>query len=119
MSLPLRKAAAAAWFALAILAGSLATGALGLSALERLPLCLFKLATGIPCPGCGMTHALLAAFQGDWAASWASHALGLPLLAVWTWWLIRGGERLPKMRPVIGAALVALVLGTYGLRFVG
>lgn len=119
MSLPLRKAAAAAWLAPALLAGSLSAGWLSLSTVERLHLCIFKLVAGVPCPGCGMTHALLAAFQGEWNASLSFHPLGLPLLTLWTAWLISGKKELPTLRPTIGASLVVLVLGTYGLSFVG
>ena len=32
--------------------------------------CPFRLITGIPCPGCGMTHSLLSIIQGDiWDAA--------------------------------------------------
>lgn len=47
-------------------------------------LCLLRLTTGIPCPGCGMTRALLSALRGDFAAALAFHPLWwtLPLLAL-------------------------------------
>lgn len=31
-----------------------------------------------PCPGCGMTRAMLLLFKGDFGASFAMHALALP-----------------------------------------
>jgi hypothetical protein len=37
--------------------------------------CPFRLATGIPCPGCGMTHAFLAAFRFDFADAFRWHPL--------------------------------------------
>jgi hypothetical protein len=37
--------------------------------------CPFRLITGIPCPGCGMTHAFLAAFRGDFADAFRWHPL--------------------------------------------
>ncbi len=32
--------------------------------------CLWRVITGLPCPGCGMTHALLALAHGDLRAAW-------------------------------------------------
>ena len=37
--------------------------------------CIFRLMTGIPCPGCGMTRAWLAALRLDFAAAFAYHPL--------------------------------------------
>ena len=37
--------------------------------------CIFRLMTGIPCPGCGMTRAWLAALRLDYAAAFAYHPL--------------------------------------------
>jgi hypothetical protein len=45
------------------------------------PLCGFKLATGISCPGCGMTRALAALAKGDMARSVAYHAFA-PVVAI-------------------------------------
>lgn len=45
-------------------------------------LCIFRLLTGIPCPGCGMTRALAAVLRGDAASAFSFHPLWwtLPLL---------------------------------------
>lgn len=37
--------------------------------------CIFRLMTGIPCPGCGMTRAWLAALRLHFAAAFAYHPL--------------------------------------------
>lgn len=37
--------------------------------------CVFRLMTGVPCPGCGMTRAWLAALRLDFAAAFAYHPL--------------------------------------------
>lgn len=37
--------------------------------------CVFRLMTGIPCPGCGMTRAWLAALRLDFSAAIAYHPL--------------------------------------------
>src|SRR5690348_15157146 len=80
--------ALASWGLVAVCALALASGLIKLQTLEKVQLCAFKLATGWSCPGCGMGHALLAAFQGHWEQSLRYHPLGLPLLAVWTCWLL-------------------------------
>jgi uncharacterized protein DUF2752 len=54
---------------LAVAPGALPTG----------PVCLFRVATGMPCPSCGLTHAYLAAGHGEWRLSLEYHPLG-PLL---------------------------------------
>lgn len=56
--------------------------------------CPFKMMTGLPCPGCGMTRSVVALLHGDPSASWFFHPLGsvflLLVLAValvdaWVW----------------------------------
>ncbi|MGC4933871.1 DUF2752 domain-containing protein [Gordonia sp. DT30] len=44
-------------------------------------LCPFRLVTGLPCPGCGLTRAWVYACHGDWAQSFAAHPFGLPMVA--------------------------------------
>ena len=50
--------------------------------------CPIRAALGIPCPGCGLTHATLLLFQGKWKDSLTEHAFapiflfGLVLVAV-------------------------------------
>ena len=54
--------------------------------------CPFRLATGLQCPGCGVTTLLLAAGRGDFAAAFAANPFlfctwPLPAaLAVWQGW---------------------------------
>ncbi len=35
--------------------------------------CYFKLITGLPCPGCGMTRAVIALAHGDLPTAWQYH----------------------------------------------
>ncbi|MDT9592977.1 DUF2752 domain-containing protein [Nocardioides zeae] len=44
-------------------------------------ICPFRLLTGLPCPGCGLTRSWVYAVHGWWGDSFASHPFGLPLLA--------------------------------------
>lgn len=37
--------------------------------------CVVKVHTGFPCPGCGMTRAIIALFHGDFAAAFKWHPL--------------------------------------------
>ena len=48
-------------------------------------LCPFRLMFGFSCPGCGLTRASLAMFQGDWSRMWSLHPLApvlFPLLGI-------------------------------------
>lgn len=82
--------------------------------------CLFKAAFGIPCPGCGMTHAFLALLKLDFKAAFRYNAMifVLPFVAAF---LVLPFDffRSKKMTPVwiaIGALFIAnwivkLILG--------
>ena len=69
----------------------LATIGIAHLALSRLGLpglgCIVREYTGVPCPGCGLTHASLDLLEGRWAAAIATHAfapvflIGLGLIA--------------------------------------
>jgi type IV secretory pathway VirB2 component (pilin) len=39
-------------------------------------LCPFKMATGLPCPGCGITKSFISIYQGDWLKSLSYHLFG-------------------------------------------
>lgn len=42
-------------------------------------ICGFKNLTGLPCPGCGLTHSFCAIGKGDFAGGISYNLLGLPL----------------------------------------
>ena len=42
--------------------------------------CPLKAMTGLKCAFCGMTHAWLALFRGEWLRSFHENALGIPFL---------------------------------------
>lgn len=54
------------------------------------PPCLFRSITGVPCPGCGLTHAAHLLLHGDWTGAWSANPLALfvvPSLGLWLCWL--------------------------------
>ena len=44
--------------------------------------CVFKGVTSIPCPGCGMTRACLAIFQGEFSTAWRYHPFSFLLIGL-------------------------------------
>ena len=81
-----------------------------------MPKCIWKVATGTDCPGCGsqrMAHALM---HGDLKGAWHANAYAfclLPLIALMLW-LELCRERFPRLycsvhSPVVIRALVASV----------
>jgi len=82
--------------------------------------CLVRSATGVSCPGCGMTRAASALLRGDLRTSWTFHPLA-PLVAVeglivWAWWGLvafvrqrRVNEAIVLWLLVANTALLALV----------
>ena len=64
-----------------IAAGGLAFAAVAAFTAVPLPPCPFRLLTGLPCPGCGMTRSLSAMLHGNLALSFRYHPLGPVLFA--------------------------------------
>ena len=89
-----------------------------------LVVCLFRRATGTPCPGCGLTRAFVAMAGGDLAAAVTLHPLA-PLLAAqialaWGAWGVRlwrgpwpGAARIVAWLALLNAAAL---LGVWGMR---
>lgn len=42
--------------------------------------CVMKQASGLPCPGCGLTRSVVSAAHGEWWGSFSHHRLGIALL---------------------------------------
>jgi len=90
-----------------------ATGLLLLAAmpsLPDLPICLIRSTLGIPCPTCGLTHAVWYFMHGRFADAWASNPLSfLVVMIVIRLLLVRrptASERLKKF----DVAMVALII---------
>jgi hypothetical protein len=116
---------------------SILSGVFGLSLLMPLPssngqiahipaFCPFYVATGLPCPGCGLTRAFVCISHGHIVESFHWHPIGLLVYASFAWlWVYYGllvvtGRRLyvvpPKLKLVIGYSALGLILGTGFIR---
>ena len=71
---------------------------------------------GLPCPGCGMTRALLLLGQLRVAEALAMHPLAPGLLVAVAWGAVGAPGRARISRDAAAAALLALVLGVWGAR---
>ena len=47
--------------------------------------CLWRAVTHLPCPGCGMTHALVAMAQGHVRAAWDSNPRSVIVAPILVW----------------------------------
>jgi len=77
---------------------------------QALPGCAFRALFELPCPGCGMTHALLLLTQLRVGESLLAHPAALPGLAAAFVWSTRPDWLRPLQRDwLLGTALVALI----------
>jgi D-arabinose 1-dehydrogenase-like Zn-dependent alcohol dehydrogenase len=85
--------------------------------LDRLPaLCTMRRLTGLPCPGCGMTHAFVAIAHGHWDAALHYNAMAYPLFAAGLVYLgLRAWEAARGRRVAIPGRAVTLVLWAYAI----
>lgn len=81
---------------------------------ESPTMCPFALATGMACPGCGMTRAASMLFRGDLGSAITFHPL-VPLIALlavggWIWFVLRKSGRVRPMgnRLLNGILIVTL-----------
>jgi len=77
-----RSAVLVAWICAALLGLSALLPADGVPGfLPGLDTCAFHAATGLPCPGCGLTRAFIALSHGRFHAAWGLHPFAYPLYA--------------------------------------
>jgi hypothetical protein len=50
--------------------------------------CLMKKLLGIPCPGCGISHSLMAAFRLDMATAWFANPAGIGVALLFAFQII-------------------------------
>ena len=105
--------------------GAAGLGAVSGATLDEAPvLCPFRLATGVPCPFCGLTRSLVAAGGGHWETSLELSPLGpavLILAAPVLVWISVATARQQRLRlpvPVLAAA-VALVAVSWAVQLSG
>ncbi|MEI7529874.1 MAG: DUF2752 domain-containing protein [Elusimicrobiota bacterium] len=107
---PLRVAA---WVVLAatFLSGLLHLAGYSLvTALPKAVLCPFKALTGLPCPGCGMTHAFLALGRLDFAGAYAENPLVFPLAALMALYVIGRVPRAVRSGKTVNLALLGVLV---------
>ena len=89
-------------------------------------LCGFKALTGLPCPGCGLTHSFCAIGKGDLRKAFAFNAVGPPLYLVSTLVWLRflfalAGLKRPveifdrRVSHIMVVRLFAIALGVFGI----
>ncbi|MBF0313384.1 MAG: DUF2752 domain-containing protein [Oligoflexia bacterium] len=78
-----------------------------LELLDRLPdLCLFHRITGLRCPGCGMTHALVSLSRGDFQSAFYFNPFCYLLLLMLLCYLLKIGRKPKLLKLSILGALV-------------
>ena len=80
-------------------------------------ICIFKNLTGLPCPGCGLTHSVTSAVRGDISGSLSHHRLGLlTIIYILSQFLVSLGviflsglrERLQKLGKFLNKGIIIL-----------
>jgi len=84
-------------------------------------LCLFRRATGIPCPNCGLARSWTATTHGRLRQGFRTHPLGPPALLAAVMLAVTPGAWLLRLRafaPTAVPAIASVWLGTWVLRLV-
>ena len=81
---------------------------------EAQSLCPFKMLTGLPCPGCGITKSLIFLYQGDLRKSLHYHLFGLPLVLTCVFFIVLLLTELITKRIYLRSLIYSRPLG-YGL----
>jgi uncharacterized protein DUF2752 len=75
--------------------------------------CLMKELLGIPCPGCGISHSIMAAFQFDLAKAWFANPAGIGVALLFAFQIIARPFAIAQPR---AAGLVSSI-SRYGSNF--
>ncbi|MGE5326355.1 MAG: DUF2752 domain-containing protein [Deltaproteobacteria bacterium] len=71
--------------------------------------CPFKMLTGMPCPGCGLTHALCNISHGNFVQAWMDNPLGFFFyalaVALLLWPLLE--TRIPRLNVILAKSRAA------------
>jgi hypothetical protein len=108
------------WFKRGLIVGAILTPLIG-ALFVQIPLCPTAALFGMPCPGCGLTRATLAALHGDFPRAFHFHPLFfiatplyLGVIASIAWSFVRGGTEAPPSKRtsqwITAGAVTLLVL---------
>lgn len=93
-----------------------------LRALIPMPPCPLYGLTGILCPGCGSTRALITLLNGDLAAAWRFNPMMVVFLPVLLWgavsqiWIAATGKTLSRIAlPAVTGWFILVILILYGI----
>jgi len=81
-----------------------------------LPSCLFRTATGFPCPGCGMTRAVLLLMQLRVGAALGAHPAAPVVVAAALAWGIHPPRWSPRHRDGLYALALVALLAVWAVR---
>lgn len=81
--------------------------------------CAFRRATGVPCPGCGLTRSWVLAAHGRLPSAFGEHAFGPPTLAAAAFILSRGPSGLAGLGRGAGAQVAEGLLAAAWLGWAG
>lgn len=84
-----------------------------LSYLSRQSFCPFKIITGIDCPGCGITRALLSIGQLKLAQAVDYNYLSFPLLLLMIIYLFKNKLKTKKLNPKTQITILAIILSIW------
>lgn len=103
--------------------GVVGCGALGVGVASDFTTCPFRLATGVPCPLCGVTHSLLELGSGDFGEALEFSLLGpLVVASALAFLVVLAVARFRALplrlpRPLVAVA-VSVVLASWAVRLV-
>lgn len=80
-------------------------------------LCPFHTLTGVPCPGCGLTRAVVCLCHGRFSESLAFHPLALAVLGVAAVYPLLGKK--PKIQTGLLIGLTVVLLIAWPIRLIG
>jgi hypothetical protein len=75
--------------------------------------CLMKKLLGIPCPGCGISHSIMAAFQFDLTRAWFANPTGIAVALLFSFQIVARPLAIAQPR----AAGVVSSISRYGSNF--
>jgi hypothetical protein len=91
----------------------------GFDPLDWLPaqsICVFKVATGKPCPGCGMSHAFIHISQYKFQTAFFENPFSIPLFLIIAFYFFNGDLPRVMKSPVFLYSMLGLVFLWWGAR---